>query len=160
MTESQDILFVDATALEPGTDGPSKRVVTLPLSWLVGYGAIDQEHQLLLNIINEGWRVSAGSGMAGLRRVLDVLASLHASMREHFEHEEAEMTRLGYPGVREHAARHVAALAHLSRVEVGLNEIGGVDRQALYEMLSVLIDDILRADIPFKTFLQQSGRVR
>jgi len=158
--DSQDIVFVDAAEPRPASHGGSKIPAALPQSWRVGYGDIDEEHQLLLDIINKSWNVSADGGTAGIRRVLDVLASLRASMSAHFEHEEAEMTRLGYPGVREHAAQHATALIRLSGVEVGICEMGGIDHEALYDLFGVLIDDILRADVPFKTFLQQSGRIR
>jgi hemerythrin len=90
---------------------------------------------------------------------LNWLASLHLRMWQHFAHEEAEMARFSYPAVSEHAARHCAMLAALNSVEARLCETGTVDREALRDVLGALIDDVLRADVPFKAFLYSSGRI-
>jgi len=157
MTNSEDIIFVD-----PGSSGPGWAWETfgvLPRNWQTGCGEIDGEHRALLAFIDDGWRASIEGETICLAKVLEVLASLHMRMRSHFDHEEAEMARLRYPGLREHAACHCAMLAGLNSAEVCLWETGIVDREALRETFAALIDDILRADAPFKSFLYDSGRI-
>ena len=157
---SEDIMFVDTMASGPPGDDASQGLVTLPSSWQIGYGTFDEEHQSLVDFINEGWREAGDGGAICVRKVLDMLSTLQQRMREHFEHEEAQMARLDYPGFHEHAARHATALAGLCSVEMRLTETMAVDREVLYAIFSPLIDDILRADLPFKTFLHASGRFR
>lgn len=160
MNVSEDIIFIDTASLGGWGDGATHGLVTLPRSWQIGYGDIDEEHQSLLDFINEGWRAAEDGGVVCVGKLLPMLSSLQQRLSEHFEHEESLMAKLEYPGLHAHAARHRAALAQLCTVELRLAETAAVDRDILDAMLAALIDDILRADIPFKTFLHESGRIR
>ncbi len=160
MSVSEEVVFVDMAA--PGQIGvvPAPGLATLPRSWHIDGGVIDEEHQSLLDLINEGWRSVDEGGAVCVGGILPILASLRQRFREHFEHEETIMAEMNYPALQEHAARHGIALVQLCSVELRVAEARAVDRGVLHAMLSALIDDVLRADIPFKTFLQESGRIR
>lgn len=156
MSVSEDIMFVDTAVQGPIGDGAALGLVTLPRSWHIDGGVIDEEHQSLLDLINEGWRAAEEGDTVHVGGLLPVLASLRQRLQEHFEHEEAMMAEMNYPGLQAHAVRHWTALVQLCSLELRVTETGAVDRGVLYAMLTALIDDILRADIPFKTFLQES----
>jgi len=154
---SEDIIFIDTEANGPGAGWETFGV--LPRNWQIGCGVIDEEHRALFAFINEGWREAVEGDAVRVPRALELLAGLHLRMWQHFAHEEAEMARFNYPALREHAARHCAMLAGLNSVEARLCETGTVDREALRHVLGALIDDVLRADVPFKSFLYESGRI-
>jgi hemerythrin-like metal-binding protein len=154
---SEDIIFIDTEAAGPG--GSWETFGELPRNWQTGCGTIDDEHRAIFEFINDGWRAAVEGDAVRVSSALALLASLHLRMWQHFAHEEAEMARFNYPALSEHAARHWTMLAGLNSVEARLCETGTVDREALRGVLAALVDDVLRADIPFKSFLYESGRI-
>jgi hemerythrin-like metal-binding protein len=154
---SEDIIFIDTEGAGPGASWETFGV--LPRNWQTGCGSIDEEHRAIFEFITEGWHEAVEGDAVCVSRALELLASLHLRMWQHFAHEEAEMARFNYPALSEHAARHSAMLAGLNSVEARLCETGAVDREALRGVLAALIDDVLRADVPFKSFLYESGRI-
>jgi len=118
----------------------------LPPSLLIGLAAIDQEHQHLFEIVYQ-----VETSALSRQHVRDVVASL----AEHFDHEEAAMRETGYPQRSEHAAHHKAVLARMQEIS---NRCDG-GQAVINDMLYALLEDILRADLPFKSFLQGKGLV-
>lgn len=118
----------------------------LPPSLLIGLAAIDQEHQHLFEIV---YRVE--SSALTRQHMQDVVTSL----AEHFAHEEAAMHETGYPQRGEHAAHHKTILARMQEIS---NRCEG-GPAPINDMLYALFEDILRADLPFKSFLQGKGLV-
>jgi len=154
LNPTAEIIFVDST--ERAGDPAAPAAMTLPASWRIDNGTIDEEHQALLDLVNDGWRAAQEGGVVLVAKLLPMLSVLRQHLAEHFEHEEAQMLELGYPGYREHAARHRVAFAQLCSTELRLAATLEIDSDILHSMWAVLIDDILRADIPFKTFLDEA----
>lgn len=154
---SEDIIFIDTQAAGPGASWETFGV--LPRNWQTGCGIIDEEHRAIFAFITDGWLEAVEGDAVRVPRVLELLAGLHLRMWQHFAHEEDEMARFNYPALSEHSARHCAMLAGLNSVEARVCETGTVDREALRRVLAALVDDVLRADIPFKSFLYDSGHI-
>ena len=118
----------------------------LPPSLLIGLAEIDHEHQHLFEIVYQ-----VETSTLSRQHVQDVVASL----AEHFAHEEAAMRETGYPQRVEHAAHHRAVLARMQEIS---NRCDG-GQAVINDMLYALFEDILRADLPFKSYLQGKGLV-
>ncbi len=87
-------------------------------------------------------------------QVLDGMLDLFST---HFRHEEAEMQRHGYPGLSWHSAHHAEIIATLKAARDGSPSGGKMDEDWIGRLFSVLIDDILRADLGFKAFIEEKG---
>jgi hemerythrin len=70
----------------------------------LGVSTFDDEHMGLIAVINELHdSMQAGQGKDVLGKILDKLIDYTV---RHFEHEEIELTRHGYPQLREHKSQH------------------------------------------------------
>jgi hemerythrin-like metal-binding protein len=118
----------------------------LPPSLLIGLVDIDEEHQHLIDIIYD-----VETCTVTRQHVQDIIASLS----EHFAHEERTMRETGYPQLAEHSAHHRAVLARMQEISNRRDGAGA----PVNDLLHALLDDILRADLPFKSFLQGKGLV-
>jgi hemerythrin len=116
----------------------------LPPSLLIGLVEIDQEHQHLIEII---YRVESAASTR--QHLQDIVASL----AEHFANEERAMRQTGYPQLAEHAVHHTAVLARVREIA------NRSDGAPLSDLIHALLEDILRADLPFKSYLQGKGLV-
>jgi len=116
----------------------------LPPSLLIGLSEIDEEHQHLIDNI---YRVQSATSVR--QHLQDIVASL----TEHFAHEERVMRETGYPQLAEHATHHTAVLARMQELS------NSCDGAPLNDLMHALLEDILRADLPFKSFLQGKGLV-
>lgn len=96
---SEDIIFIDTAGAGPGASWETFGV--LPRNWQTGCGSIDDEHRAIFEFINEGWREAVEGDAVCVSRALELLASLHLRMWQHFAHEEAEMARFSYPALSE-----------------------------------------------------------
>ena len=88
--------------------------VTLEEELLTGHGAIDDDHRLLVGLI-EDFRlaVETKQGDATVGQVLCDLATYAAA---HFEREETLMRRLRYPEAEQHRAEHDGFLSDLGEL--------------------------------------------
>ncbi len=122
----------------------------LPPSLSISFNRIDEQHQELIDIVNRAARAP--------KRMNEQLKKLNASLVEHFAHEEDVMRAEGYPQLAEHKIHHGHILSRVQDISRGLGK-GGSSRAGLDSIFHSLIDDILRADLPFKTFLQGKGLI-
>jgi hemerythrin-like metal-binding protein len=120
----------------------------LPPSLLIGVAEIDQEHQHLIEIINR-----AGSSVSRRQHLQEIVSAL----ADHFANEEETMRQAGYPRLREHANHHKAVLTRMQ--EIAKRCAGDAAAAPQSDILYTLLDDILRADLPFKSYLQGKGLV-
>jgi hemerythrin-like metal-binding protein len=135
---------------ENSSSGPRGRFF-LPPSLSISFNRIDEQHQALIDIINLA---------ATAPKRLDVhLRELNVSLSEHFAHEEGVMEAEGYPQLTEHKIHHSHILRRVQAITDGLAKDGKSTRDGLENIFTSLIDDILRADLPFKSFLQGKGLI-
>lgn len=80
-------------------------------SYSVGMPDIDQQHRILIEIINRLHdAMRTGSAHANIVRVVDELLE-YTSV--HFNYEERMIAAAGYPGTAEHARKHRAMVAQV-----------------------------------------------
>ena len=121
----------------------------LPPALSISFNRIDEQHQELIDIIN--------LAATAPKRLDAHLSRLNAALAEHFAHEEGVMEAEGYPQLAEHKLHHSHILRRVQEITNGLAKNGNSARDGLNNIFTSLIDDILRADLPFKTFLQGKG---
>lgn len=119
-----------------------------------GFGDIDAEHQAIADCINDCLVVAAKNRHALPPAQLMVLRQ---KMAGHFANEEALMESLGFPLLAPHRGHHRQILDRLDRLQASCAEKGGVDLNDVRLFLDGLIEDVLHADLPFKTFLYDRG---
>ena len=125
----------------------------LPTSLSIPYGDIDEEHRGLIDTLNQAFlALSAADAPAGIS---PYLATLQERLAAHFRHEEQEMEKLKYPNLLPHAAHHLGCLRRLDDIRdaVAAGE-KSADHALLDELFDLMLDDIIRADSAFKSFLQ------
>ncbi len=86
----------------------------------VGIPRFDDEHRRLVGMLNDLHdAVQAGHGAATLG---PVLSGLVVYTLTHFEHEEQELERHGFPGLAAHKAEHDALTAQVAALECQFDE--------------------------------------
>ncbi len=79
-------------------------LITWSDKFSVGVAAIDAQHSVLVDTLNELHDAMLTGQAKGMTEPL--LRNLLAYTRNHFSAEEAMMARAGYPGLEEHRIRH------------------------------------------------------
>ena len=134
--------------------GKSPDRFSLPQSARFDCESIDREHHGLVDSLNQMAAEMAEAGSVQLEHFAAWLARLRDQMASHFESEEAVMVAVGFDGHAAHAVHHAATLSVLdgmhaqahAGVEMGMDEV--------LELFHHILDDVLRADLPFKSFLE------
>jgi hemerythrin len=85
-------------------------------SCAVGVQAIDDQHGILMDALNE-LRVALLKGM-DCRTVRDMLGRVNELMRLHVESEERLLTLHGFPGLDAHRAEHQRLLGRLAQFDI------------------------------------------
>lgn len=133
--------------------------------WLLDIEQVDEEHQDLVRLINRL------AGLYGCTRcpnpqaqaygtrveILHLLERLGDHARIHFEHEEAYMRDLGYPGLEDHCYEHLTLLAEYSELmrDVHAQGLGCLDDSTLRGIKGWIIGHIATADRRFGEFYQE-----
>lgn len=131
----------------------------LPPSLSIPYGDIDAEHQALIDLLNQASEVL--SETSALARILPVLAALNQSLALHFQHEEQEMKKLGYPDILAHSAHHRNCLGYMNDICDAVVAGGkSIDQTLLDDLFDLVMEDIIKADSGFKSFLYSQDLCR
>ncbi|HEV2286831.1 MAG TPA: bacteriohemerythrin [Steroidobacteraceae bacterium] len=89
--------------------------------------AMDHEHETLIGHMNAVHALhTAGAGRAALGPALEKLV---AYTRRHFEHEEAYMEQIGFPGLRLHAGVHRQLLARVGEFAAEFARTGALSEE-------------------------------
>lgn len=126
----------------------------LPDTFKIHYDDIDQEHDVLVAIINDCSRIVCEGSQDALR---DRLSTLIDNMHAHFENEEGHMRELGYKGLEWHVAHHREAIAHTEQLVARAERAGGLDQHLLHAIFNDVIKDVAHADLKFREFLEDEG---
>jgi hemerythrin-like metal-binding protein len=123
----------------------------------VGVNTFDQEHKGLIALINELHdKMHAGQGKEVLGAILKKLIDYTV---RHFEHEEIELKRHGYPQLREHQAQHDKLKQKVTefhnRLTIGYN--GLIAIETLKFLKSWLEQHIQQEDKAYGRFLNSKG---
>jgi hemerythrin-like metal-binding protein len=136
--------------------GEAKPHLFLPDAALVRHAHIDDDHRELIDILNGMLQQADDRGMLAGAVFGDGLRALIARAERHFRDEEAEMATAAYPELAAHKAVHAAALAHFADTLRGAT--GQADASAVYNHFNIVLDDLLRADLGFKSYLDATRR--
>jgi len=126
-------------------------------SFSVGVAVFDDEHKKLIALINRLHEcASGGRDLPALKSICDELVDYTL---QHFRHEEEYFDEWGYPGAKEHTARHEQLQR---RVYAYRNRLQGAEGMELaLEMLRFLSDwlqrHIMIEDRKYGQFLLQKG---
>jgi len=122
--------------------------------FLVGLPAIDNEHRMLVDMIN---RISTEIEEASYELCIKLFDDFEESAISHFRHEEKLFEELGYPSIVGHRTYHDDLILQVRELKgLGYDK---VSKEALFrrfvEMADFVVDDILRGDLEFKEFLRR-----
>ncbi|MDO8607386.1 MAG: hemerythrin family protein [Phaeospirillum sp.] len=125
----------------------------------IGHPEIDQDHANLARIIDAiADSLDEDGGTDACKRLL---ASFIEAATLHFSREEHILGEIGFPGLDRHRLYHEELLEQAVRVKQNCDAM--VERHHLRgcfeEMARFLIDDVIRGDMEFVSFLQERGIV-
>ena len=127
-------------------------------AFLTGHPDIDGEHRKIFEIIN------AVAGVIA-KREYDMCQNLVASFldlcRDHFTHEEKILKDLNFPRLKEHALFHASLLDKGEAIRAmckDQNDPAQLD-DCFTELVRFFIEDVVRGDLDFVSFLQDKGVV-
>ncbi|MBV8799812.1 MAG: hemerythrin domain-containing protein [Alphaproteobacteria bacterium] len=130
----------------------------LPDSLAIPYDGVDAEHGRLIALLNAAWHI-AETASGNAQAVDGTLAALSEAMAAHFAHEEHEMEILGYGELAQHKVHHLHCARKFAAIHKSINDCGP-SKAVLDQIFDVLIEDIIRADSGFKSFLYAKGILR
>jgi hemerythrin len=123
----------------------------------VGVPAFDREHMGLIQMINDlHGAMRDGKGKDALD---GTVAKLIDYTTKHFDHEEAELKKHGYPKLREHCQQHedlkLRVREFRNRLTIGYNGLITVEMARFLK--TWLEQHILREDMHYSHFLSSKG---
>ena len=122
----------------------------------VGIQEIDEQHQVLVGLINELYSAMAQKG--GDAKIGSVLDSLVDYTKVHFAVEECLMRMFGYPGYEAHKQIHDVLVAQVvGLVEKYRSGDGRVGMELLFLLKDWLLDHIKEKDAGYAPYLIKQG---
>lgn len=82
----------------------------------IGIASLDREHKQLVERVNHLASV-IDDRSATDAQLHDLMTDLLSLARQHFQHEEAIMTKYGYPGIEGHAKEHRGLIERLENMK-------------------------------------------
>ena len=122
----------------------------------IGVGFIDNDHKKLLKIMQET-KLAIQDG--DTKKCALLLTSLLKEADEHFKREEDYLLDVNYPGLDSHKMYHKELLIKADatkRICEGIETEHDL-KKCFDGMSDFLVDDILRGDIKFKSYLEYEG---
>lgn len=122
-------------------------------SFRIDDGPLDDQHRQLFQLIND---LAEALEAGALERCRAVAEEFIKAARRHFQWEEAFLRDIGFPHVDDHAHYHdrLLRLAEQAR-ESCTEEAVTRDHEACFDQLvSVFVDDVVRGDLTFKSYLE------
>jgi hemerythrin len=119
----------------------------------VGIPLIDEQHQVLVGLINR--LDEAANGGRSRTEIGDILKELDKYTRYHFGLEEKAFEDFGYPDARKHIAEHSAFIAKIDQFELAFAvDKAQVGEEILQYLKGWLTQHISFTDKKYKPFLQ------
>lgn len=125
----------------------------------IGVDFIDSDHKKLLSIMID---TKAAIEEGNNKKCAQLLTSLLKEASDHFSREEKYLLEVNYPGLEEHKIYHKELLIKADttkRICEGLEKEHDL-KECFDGMAHFLIDDILRGDIKFKSYLEYEGHIK
>jgi hemerythrin-like metal-binding protein len=134
-------------------------IYEIPASLSIDFDSINAEHEKLVSVLNDALRLIRTEQGSAAGIIDESLTDLSAAMQAHFNHEEGEMAGLGYGDLPQHKVSHARCLARLNAIRQSVGN-RGVNKNVLDQVFDMILDDIIRADSGFKSFLYARGILR
>lgn len=123
----------------------------------VGIDSIDQQHQILIGLIND-LNTAMAKGEANAM-IGDILLSLADYTRLHFSYEEKLFEQHDYPNTRKHKRQHCELIDQISalkeRFETELS--GSVGLEIMQFLKNWLTNHIMKTDKAYSEYLIRKG---
>lgn len=117
-------------------------------SYRLGDAEIDAQHHRLFVLVN------ALFSLTDKDKLTEALANLLRHTRDHFSHEENNMRRLGYPGMKAHVEQHNTLLSKLGNVSAIIGDYS-MDLANLESFLAAwLLNHMETLDAQFVSFMR------
>jgi hemerythrin-like metal-binding protein len=132
--------------------------VELLETFITGHPVIDEEHRKIVNSINE---VSTAVSAGEYELCATLLDDFLTICSNHFATEETLLGELGYPELPDHAVFHKELLIKAKAVKtlcMDMKAPGSIQR-CFNEMATLLIEDVVKGDMQFVSFLIDRGIV-
>lgn len=125
----------------------------------IGVDFIDEDHRALLNIMQQVENAVKEKNFEQSENLLDVLIN-DAAM--HFGKEEHYLKETKYPELEAHIAYHKQLLIKAEATRKICEDLDSDHRlkECFESLATFLIDDILRGDIAFKSYLEYEGYIK
>lgn len=134
-----------------------KNVLRLPDTLLTGHPTVDYEHRQLINILNH---FSAALEDEDYKTAEAQIIFFFDLLIRHFENEEGILREIKFPDVEEHKNFHDQLRSRASKyIEATRNLVNDdTNKEALQiELIAMLFDDAIKADMDIKSFLMDKG---
>lgn len=124
----------------------------------LGVPEIDSDHRALLDLMRAVQAAAAARDRDRCTRYMD---RVRAFARSHFEREEKLLKDWNYPSTEMHTSYHAELMARADAVAETCTRIESAAgfEDCCREMMSFLIDDVVRGDLHLKSFLQKTDLV-
>lgn len=130
-----------------------KRKISIPESMLTGHKQIDQDHQSIIDHINEIFGAIEHEDMKTIKKLVDQILPKFLS---HHSNEEAILLELDLPNYENHKISHTKQIENMNLyVEAAMQTINIEQFMvAIDNFVRILFDDIIRHDGEIKTYLE------
>lgn len=128
--------------------------VELLETFLTGHPVIDGEHAEIVNMINA---VSHSIENGEHDKCAELLEAFLVLCDEHFKSEEALLADAEFPGLKDHCIFHHELLLKAQAVKALCvnTETPETLKRCFEEMATLLIEDVVRGDMQFVSFLRE-----
>jgi hemerythrin len=123
----------------------------------VGIESIDQQHKVLIGLINKLNHAMAG-GEASIA-ISDILDELTNYTEYHFEYEESLLVEFDYPNYQKHHGSHRELITQLEGLKLNFESdiSGAIGLEIMQFLQSWLTHHILKSDKAYSEFLTRKG---
>lgn len=132
--------------------------VELLETFITGHPVIDNEHRKIVDAINN---VSAAVMDGDHAKCSDLLDDFLEICLDHFDTEERLLKELNYPGLHDHAVFHKELIIKAKAVRTLCMDMESPDsvQRCFNEMATLLIEDVVKGDMQFVSFMIEKGVV-
>jgi len=126
--------------------------------FLTGHAVIDGEHRKIVDTINKISHVIQHGELSQCPALIDDFLNICES---HFATEEVLLAKLRYPDLQAHIIFHRELSLKAKAVRILCMDIQNSDRlkRCFDEMVSLLVEDVIKGDMNFVSFLIEKGQV-
>ena len=133
-----------------------KDLVTWDNSFNLGLGKIDEQHQLLLILVNKIWR--AIIGRADRKHIFALVKELEVYSIIHFAEEEAYMLKVNYPNIDKHKKIHKQFIKRVAMEKAIAIREGHLSLDILHFLRDWLVNHIKGSDMRFSEYVKEQDK--